>query len=249
MSTPAKEPKKTTNLTDYIPPYQGTKEGIELSEAEELTPDLIERTPEFGQAPKTEGQHKPAAWLAPEGKPGPDLPTEKIPGLEIEGGEELITGGTTAETSRLFNWKERVKTLNPEEVPIFIQKLDEEMAKDTFIKTYPELKLNYLEIKKAALSKAGAEKALKILTPKGTSNPLNPILAELATAEQIPDVKEKNYIQAKATLELTVIEKACQEYLKEGRITAEQMQNVQKAINDAKEKLRALKESATATYH
>lgn len=257
MSTPAKEPKKTTNITDYIPPYQGKTEGIELSEAEELTEDLIERPKELGGAvpDKPSKPHQPASWLVPETEKVPastiaslksDIPKEL---LETEGGEAIITGGTTAEMGKFNRWEQEIGNLDPQRIPEFIKKLDAEMAKDQFIQTYPELKLDYLKIRKAALARAGAAGALKILTPEGTVNPINPIIAELETAEKTPNDKEKTYLQAKATLELTVIEKACQQYLKTGKITIEQWDKIKLTIDNARKKLEAIKEAAAATYH
>ncbi len=178
------------------------------------------------QNPSDEGIELPPEALS--GEPG-----DKIPGLETEETKESVTGETMEAMQKFINWEKDIEELSPEDMPEFISKLGQEMQNDKLLKTYPDLRFKYLDVRAKALQKAG-HLTLDILS-KPDEKPIDNVLREMKKAKEAKSEKVKKYIYEKNDDDLNAIINSYKEQLASPDILAAQKEKIQSDLKDAQE--------------
>ncbi|MBD3360076.1 MAG: hypothetical protein GF365_05230 [Candidatus Buchananbacteria bacterium] len=178
------------------------------------------------QNPSDEGIELPPEALS--GEPG-----DKVPGLETEEEKEGVTGGTMEAMQKFSDWEKDIEELSPEDMPEFISKLGQEMKDDKLLKTYPELRFNYLNVRAKALQKAGPL-ALDILSKPG-EKPIDSVLQEMKQARETKNTKVKKYIYEKNENDLSAIINGYEAQLASPDILPAQKEKTESDLKDAKE--------------
>jgi hypothetical protein len=178
------------------------------------------------QNPSDEGIELPPEALS--GDPG-----DKMPGLETEEEKEGVTGGTMEAMQKFSNWEKEIEELSPEDMPEFISKLGQEMKTDKSLKTHPDLRFNYLDVRAKALQKAGPL-ALDILSKPG-EKPLDNVLQEMKQAKEAESTRVKKYIYEKNYDDLSAIINSYEKQLASPDILPAQKEKIESDLKDAKE--------------
>lgn len=176
--------------------------------------------------------------LSPEeltGEPG-----DKVPGLQTQEALEGTTGSTLEQMQKFTNWEKEIESMSPKDVPEFIKMLGQEMKNDPLIGNYPELRLNYLEVRAKALQKSGVL-ALEILSHSG-KKPIDSVLEDMKKAKDLKTELNKKYAYTKIKNDLSAIINAYQLQMTDPKILEAEKQKIARNLAEAKE----LKENSPA---
>lgn len=174
-------------------------------------------------------------------------PGDKVPGLQTQEALEGVTGSAMEEMQKFSNWEREIEEMNPADVPAFIKKLGQEMKSDPMLKNYPELRLNYLQVREAALKRAGV-KALELLTRPG-EKPIDSILEEMKTAKTKESKRAKAYIYTKADSELNAIIAAYELQIADPKILKAEKIKIETNLSEAKELKQTVAQLKEQTVH